>query len=80
MTTPDATFLSFTHDYLTSSYTVRRLVDTDGVSRIYIGIRQVPTIQLQHLHEPKPTVVFKLEQNVANQIWQLMSGSISGSF
>jgi len=81
MTTPDSTFLGFTNTYLTSSYTVRRIVDTDGVSRIYVGIRQVPIAQLQNLHDGgKPTLVFKLEQNIANQIWQLMSGSVSGSF
>lgn len=82
MATPDNTFLTFSSTYLTGSQTVRRITDSDGVDRIYVGIRLVPEIQLQNLADGsgKPTIIFKLEQRVANAVWQLMSGSISGSF
>lgn len=82
MATPDTTFLNFPSTYLTGSYTVRRITDSDGVDRIYLGIRYVPQLQLQNINDgsPFPTVIFKLEQNVAAKIWPLMSSSISGSF
>lgn len=82
MATPDRTFLDFSSTYLTGSQTVRRITDADGVDRIYVGIRLVPEVQLQNLTDGtgKPTLVFKLEQRTANTIWQLMSGSVSGSF
>lgn len=81
MATPDTTFLTFVNTYLTGSQTVRRITDLDGVDRIYVGIRLVPEIQLQNVNDGgKPTLVFKLEQRVANTIWPLMSSSISGSF
>lgn len=82
MTTPNNTFLTFSNTYLTGSQTVQRITDSDGIDRIYIGIRFVPEVQLQNISDGSgnPTIVFKLEQRVANTLWQLISGSISGSF
>lgn len=81
MATPDSTFLNFSNTYLTGSYTVRRLTDTDGVDRIYLAVRYVPEVQLQNIADGgKPTVVFKLDQAIAAKVWPLISSSISGSF
>lgn len=76
MTTPDSIFLSFSNTYLSSSYTVRKLTDTDGVDRIFIGVRNMSEAQLQNIGQGlAPTLVFKLDTATANQIWPLISAS-----
>jgi hypothetical protein len=81
MATPDSTFLTFCSTYLTGSHTARRITDSDGVDRIYVGIRLVPDLQLQNVNDGgKPTLVFKVDQRVAAALWPLVSSSISGSF